>query len=204
MKKLLLMAAVAVFGLSNVNAQDEKTTGGFTKGDVYVSGTVGYNNTKFGDIKTDQLTFAPTAGFFITENISLEATLLVGSGEATIDLDGDSVGVDNSTFGGGLGATYFFTPASQFSFIVGAGVSYTNSKIEFNAGDSAELKTNTFVVAVAPGLNYFVSACFALRASVGALSYTSAKLDVDGAESINSFGLNLNLSDVNFGVTYKF
>ena len=29
MKKLLLMAAVAVFGFTNVNAQDEATTGGF-------------------------------------------------------------------------------------------------------------------------------------------------------------------------------
>ncbi|WP_298902774.1 OmpW family outer membrane protein [uncultured Psychroserpens sp.] len=195
MKKLLLMTAVAVFGFSNVNAQDENTTGGFEKGDVYVSGTVGYNSTKEGDFKTNRFDFMPTVGYFVSENIALEANLIIGSSE---DADDDKT----STFGAGLGATYFFTPASQFSFTVGAGVAYTNAKFEPNGG--TETKVNAFAIAVAPGLNYFVSDCFALRASIGALSYASAKPDVDGAESANAFGLNLDLSDINFGVTYKF
>jgi len=204
MKKVLLLAAVAVFGLTSVNAQDENTTGGFAEGDVYATGTVGYTNAKIADIKTSNFTFAPAAGYFINENIALEATLLFGSGEATADFDGDSVSVDNTNFGGGIGATYFFTPAGQFSFNIGAGFSYVSSKAEFDVEDSEELTTNTFGVVVAPGINYFVSDCIALRASVGALSYTSSKLDVDGAESLNTFNIGLNLSDVNFGITYKF
>ncbi|WP_299336185.1 OmpW family outer membrane protein [uncultured Psychroserpens sp.] len=195
MKKLLLMAAVAVFGFTNVNAQDENTTGGFAKDDVYVSGTVGFSNTKVADVKSNEFTFSPAVGYFISDNIALEANLLVGSGE---DFDEDKT----STFGAGLGATYFFTPSSQFSFTVGAGVAYASSKFEPNGGE--ESKVNSFGVAVSPGLNYFVSDCFALRASVGALSYTSAKPDFDGAEATNTFGLNLDLSDINFGVVYKF
>ncbi|WP_299228755.1 outer membrane beta-barrel protein [uncultured Psychroserpens sp.] len=204
MKKLLLIAAVAVFGLTTVNAQDENTTGGFAKGDVYATGTVGYTNAKFGDIKTDNFTFSPAVGFFISEYIALEGTVILGFGESSIDLEGETFSVDNSTFGGGVGATYFFTPAKQFSFTVGAGVAYTNTKTEVDVEDSAELSTDTFGFVVAPGLNYFVSNCIALRASVGAISYTSSKLDVDGAESLNTFNIGLNLSDVNFGVTYKF
>ncbi|MCD2259357.1 outer membrane beta-barrel protein [Psychroserpens luteolus] len=195
MKKLLLIAAVAVFGFTNVNAQDENTTGGFEEGDVYVSGTVGYNSTKEGDLKTNRFDFMPTVGYFVSENIALEANLSIGSAENAAD-------DKTTTFGGGLGATYFFTPANQFSFTVGAGVSYANSKFEPNGG--GESKLDVFAIAVGPGLNYFVSDCFALRASVGALSYISAKPDADGAESANSFGLNLDLSDINFGVTYKF
>ena len=192
------MAAVAVFGFTNVNAQDENTTGGFANGDLYVSGTVGFNSASQGDAKANNLTFSPTVGYFISENIALEFNLLVGTAKEEFAGAEDK----STSFGGGLGATYFFTPSSQFSFTLGAGVSYVNSKFEPAGG--GELKNNTFAVAVAPGVNYFVSDCFALRASVGALSYASSKDDFDGAEAVNSFGLNLDLSDINFGVTYKF
>jgi len=195
MKKLLLMAAVAVFGLSNVNAQDDTTTGGFAEGDLFVSGSLGYNSTKMGDFKTNTFEFSPSVGYFITENIALELNLLVGT---STDEDDDK----SSNFGAGLGATYFFTPASQFSFTVGAGVAYSTFKFEPDGGD--EFKSNAFGVVVAPGVNYFISDDFALRASIGALSYTSDKADVDGAEAENTFGLNLDLSDINFGIIYKF
>ena len=195
MKKVLLIAAVAVFGLTSANAQDENTTGGFAKGDVYASGTVQFSNTKVADIKSNEFTFSPAVGYFINDNIALELNVLVGTGE---DFNEDKT----STFGAGLGATYFFAPANQFSFTLGAGVSYANSKFEPNGGE--ESKVNAFGIAVAPGLNYFVSDCIALRASIGALSYTSAKADEDGAEAVNTFGLNLDLSDINFGITYKF
>ncbi|MFT4806242.1 MAG: hypothetical protein ACI9YE_003474, partial [Psychroserpens sp.] len=58
MKKLLFMTAIAVFGLSNVNAQDENTIGGFEKGDVYVSGSVGFSNTKVADFKSNNFNFS--------------------------------------------------------------------------------------------------------------------------------------------------
>ncbi|MFT4611274.1 MAG: outer membrane protein W [Glaciecola sp.] len=195
MKKLLLIAAVAVFGFSNVNAQDEKTTtGGFAEGDVYVSGTVGFNSSAFGDAKSNDLTFSPSVGYFISENIALEANLLIGSGENVLD-------TKRSSFGGGLGATYFFTPSDQFSFTVGAGVNYASNKVEPDGG--SEAKSNSFGIAVSPGLNYFVSDCFSLRASMGALSYRSEK--EDGADdAATSFGLNLDLSDIVFGIVYKF
>ena len=189
------MAAVAVFGFTSVNAQEETTTGGFANGDIYVSGSVGFNSAKQADAKSNSFNFSPSVGYFINDNIALELNLLIGTAEAAND--------DKTTnIGAGLGARYFFTPSNQFSFTLGAGVSYTNSKFEPNGG--AEAKFNTFAIAVTPGVNYFVSDCIALRASVGALSYSSAKADVDGAEALNNFGLNLNLSDINFGITYKF
>lgn len=196
MKKLLFTAAIAVLGFTSVNAQDDTvTTGGFAEGDVYVSGSVGFDNSKFADAKSNEFNFSPSVGYFISDNIALEANLLVGTSE---DFSDDKT----TTFGAGLGATYFFTPASQFSFTLGAGVSYANSKFEPNGAD--EVKYDTFGFAIAPGLNYFVSDHFALRASVGALSYTSSKADFDGAEAQNDFGVNVDLSDINFGVTYKF
>lgn len=202
MKKLLLLTAVAVFGLSNVSAQEENktTTGGFAKGDVYASGTVGFSSAKQDEAKSSAFTFSPSAGYFINDNIALEAILIYGS--STVEDGGPEE--KTTSFGGGLGATYFFTPGKQFSFIVGAGVTYVNSKSEIDVSGTDDFKVNTFGIAVAPGVNYFVSDCIALRASIGALSYASSKADVDDAEALNTFGFNLDLSDINFGVTYKF
>ncbi len=195
--KKLLFAAIAVLGLTNVNAQEENvTTGGFEQGDLYVSGTVGYNSFSQGDADSNALTFSPTAGYFVSDNIAVELGLTIGSGE-------DTAKTKTSSFGGSLGATYFFTPADQFSFTLGAGVAYTNAKVNPD-GEDNDTKWNNLAVVVAPGVNYFVSDCFALRASIGALSYTSNKADVDGAEAANNFGINLDLSDINFGITYKF
>ena len=81
---------------------------------------------------------------------------------------------------------------------MGAGLNYNSQET------GPDVKVNTFTIAVAPGVNYFVSDAFALRATVGSLGYTSAKADTDGAESVSQFGLNLNLSNINFGMTYKF
>src|SRR5690606_9273516 len=128
---------------------------------------------------------------------ALEFNLLVGSSKQEFGELEDK----QSQFGAGLGATYFFTPSSKFSFTVGAGVAYASSKEEEEGSD--DFKVNSFGIAVAPGVNYFISDNFALRASIGALSYTSSKADFDGAEAINTFGLNLDLSDINFGLTYK-
>ncbi|WP_458626967.1 porin family protein [Winogradskyella sp. PC D3.3] len=194
MKKLLFTAAVAVLGFTNVSAQDEAATGGFEQGDLFVSGSVGFNSSKTGDAKSNDLNFSPSVGYFISENIALEVNLMIGSGEDEFD-------TKTTDLGAGLGATYFFTPASQFSFTVGAGFDYKNSKVEPDGFD--ETKVDSFGFTVAPGVHYFVSDKFALRASVGALSYESTK--VDGADdATNDFGLNIDLSDINFGIVYKF
>ena len=195
MKKLILTAAVALFAFT-ANAQDGAATGSFAKSDLFVSGTLGFSSTSQGDAKTSGFEFSPSVGYFLTDNIALEFGLGFGSDKAVNDDKTTTVGVD-------LGARYFFTPASQFSFTVGAGFEYQTATTSFDAGGD-DLKVNAFGFAVSPGVNYFVSDAFALRASIGALSYTSTKQDVSGADASNSFGLNLDLTDINFGLTYKF
>ena len=197
MKKLLLMTAVAVFGFANVSAQEEDTAG-FAKGDVYVSGTVGFTSASQDEVKQNNLNFSPSVGYFITDNIAAEFGLIVGSNKVE---NGDFERT-LSDFGAALGANYFFTPSSKFSFIIGAGLTYVSTTDKEDGFE--DVKVNTFAIAVAPGINYFVSSSFALRASIGALSYSSTKADIDGAEALNTFRLNLDLSNVNFGVTYKF
>jgi len=197
MKKLCLVAVFAIISMVSVNAQENESTsvGGFEQGDVFISGSAGFETTKFGDAKTNGFTFSPSLGYFVSDNIAVEFGLTIGSAENESE-------VKATTFGAQLGANYFFTPENAFSFTLGAGLGYSTSKTKFGGNESP--KTNIIAFAVSPGLNYFVSDAFALRASIGALSYASAKLDIDGAEASNAFGLNLDLSDIEFGVIYKF
>ncbi len=194
MKKVLLVIAMVAAGFT-ANAQEKsKAKGGFAKEDIYITGAIGYNNAS-GGADASAYTISPSVGYFISDNIALELGLTFGG----TDVAGFG---ETSSLGFSLGANYFFTPEKDFSFIVGAALGYTTVGTEFAGVEGPD--TNVFAIAVAPGINYFVSESIALRATVGALSYTSSKLDVDGAESVNNFGINLNLSAIQFGLTYKF
>ncbi|MCO6162620.1 outer membrane beta-barrel protein [Flavobacterium sp. NRK F7] len=193
--KKLLFAAVAVFAFGVANAQEE-SNGGFSNGDLYATGSLSISSTKMGDVKSDGYSFAPGVGYFVNENIALEAGLIVN--KATMEFEGDEF--EAKGFGGSVAAKYYFTPSNKFSFFAGLGVGYLTQKV----GDTDTVDFNTLSVAAIPGVNYFVSDNFALQASLGGIGYSSSKFDVDGAESTNTFALGLDLTNVNFSLIYKF
>ena len=198
MKKLLFMAAVAVFGFTTINAQEKTTTGGFSNGDLYVSGTVGFGSEKEGDVKDNTFNFSPKVGYFVTENIAVGVALgLTTTKNETPNVEDFKTNMlEIGVFG-----RYYITPAKQFSIFGELGANFENSKMEQG---SNELKNDGFNFGIAPGISYFVSDCLSLEASFGVLNYSTNEDDIDGAESTDSFNFGLNLSDINFGITYKF
>ena len=96
-----------------------------------------------------------------------------------------------------VGATYFMAPTSKFSMNVSAGLGYRTDSV-------GDVDVNTLSFAVSPGFNYWIADSWGLVANIAALSYTSSEVDVEGAEAATGFGLNLDLSDINFGMVYKF
>lgn len=197
MKKIILSAA-AVFAFATVSAQEG--TEGFAKGDLYLSGSLGINSTKMGDVKSDGYNFSPGVGYFLTENIALEGTLSVNKQTMSMDFEGETMDVEAKGFAFSVAGKYYFTPADKFSLFAGLGASYGVSKI----GEGETLDLKSFGVALAPGINYFFSKNFAGQASVGVLGYTSSKFDIEGAESTNTFNLSLDMTNVNFALIYKF
>ena len=189
MKKVLLFAAFAAFAMTSVNAQDEDSSG-FAKSDIYMTGTVGFNSASAGDVDTSSFEVSPTVGYMITDNLAINASLSLGSMD-------DGSDTDMSTTAFGVGATYFMAPMSKFSMNVSAGLA-------FGTISEGDLDVNTLSFAISPGFNYWIADSWGLVANIAALSYTSAEADVDGAEAVTGFGLNLDLSDINFGMVYKF
>lgn len=191
------MTALLAFGFAN--AQETTTeNGGFSKGDLFLSGSVGYGSDEdFNGDKTNEFNVSPKAGYFVTNNIAVGLSLGYTNGKTEQDGEADT---KTNEFNVGAFGRYYFTPASQFSIFGELGVGYGTLKQE--QGD-AEAKYNGFNVGLAPGVSYFISKNFALEATVGLLGYTSVKNDDTDAKA-DSFDLGLNLGDINFGIVYKF
>lgn len=194
MKKGLFIAALAVLGLTNVNAQ-ETPNEGFAKGDLFISGAVGFDSQKTGDAKTNGFEIAPKLGYFVSENIAVGVQLGYQSTKSE-DALGEETG-DFSTLALGAFGRYYFMPASKFSLFGQLGVDYLSTKDNLN-----DAKESGFGVAVAPGISYFVSNNFALEATFGILGYST--VEPDGGESTDSFNIGVDMSNINFGVVYKF
>ena len=204
MKKIILsVAAVFAFGFANAQEETKEAgNGGFAKGDLFVSGSVGFNSAKMDEAKGNEFNFRPEVGYFLTENIALGLGLEVGSAKNEgIDLYSDAY--KTNSFGAEVFGRYYFTPANQFSLFAQLGVGYASVNTEAVEG-AEEFKVNAFGINAGLGLNYFVANNWALQANWAGLGYNSAKADVDGAEAMNTFGLNVDMSAINFGVLYKF
>lgn len=204
MKKIILSVA-AVFAFGFANAQDTEGTGtkGFANGDVFITGSVGFSSSKTGDFKSNSFNVMPQVGLFVTDNIAIGA--MIGYKSTTEDqFDVAAYELKTNALAVGAFARYYATPKSDFSFFGELGAAYVTSTSETDLPGSTEYKQNGFAVALSPGVSYFISNNFALEASIGALQYSTSKPDVDGAESTNNFGLELNLTDIQFGLVYKF
>ncbi|MEO1031909.1 MAG: hypothetical protein AAFX55_10925 [Bacteroidota bacterium] len=151
MKKLLLMAAVAVFGFTNLNAQDSE--GGQTSEGTWLVEI----NTGFGESSTSNTGFAlrsvdgTTAfslggevGYFVIDDLALKA----GLGYSDLGIDGL-----DGTFNWKLGAKYYV--ASQFPVGVDVNGSSGNDVsplwVGLQAGYAWFVADN---VSIEPGIRY--------------------------------------------------
>ncbi|WP_294822420.1 outer membrane beta-barrel protein [uncultured Flavobacterium sp.] len=201
MKKILFsLAAIAAFGIGQ--AQEETTASGFSKGDVFVSGSLGYSSQKTGEAKATRFGVVPRVGYFVSEKIAIGAQLGYSSVAEDYFNGLDWSESKTSSFIAGAFARYYCTPGKTFSFFGQLHANYVTSKTEPSSGE--EYKRNGFEAGLAPGISYFVSDHFALETTFGLLGYGTSKPDADGAESTDTFNLNLDLTAVTFGIIYKF
>jgi len=204
MKKLLLSAlAVCAFTFSNAQEETKEVTGeGFAKGDIMVSGTLGFNSTSnVGGTKDSDASgfhFNPRAAYFLTDNIA--AGVKFGYANNKTEVGSFDVS-DNQTLTAGLFGRYYFSPVAKFSVFGELGFDYIamENKLALLNG-----KSTGFGVGAGVGANYFVSKCLALELNWGALSYDSMKNEASGAETESNFGLNLDLNDISLGLVVRF
>ena len=139
MKKLLFMAALAVFGFSNVNAQDEDDHGGIQEGKWLIeinTGSWSTGSTAFSLVSVDgdtQWSVGAEGGYFIKENLAIKA----GFGYADF-------GDDFSSISYKVGAKYYI--ADEFP----VGVDFTGTSFK-------DVDENPSYVGIEGGYAWFIS-----------------------------------------------
>lgn len=205
-KNLLALAALFAFGFSNAQVSDDVSNEGFSAGDVFITGSVGFSNTKVEDFKTDSFTFSPRAAYFVSDNIAL------GLAFAYTKTEDDTQMVQNATtMQAGVFGRYYFMPGSRFSLFTQLSLNYLVEDTDFAETNIFEERTVTTTgvnVGFAPGINYFISKRFALEANFGILEYTTAKTDSPDPFSdevkANNFSVGLDMANINLGLLFKF
>ncbi|GGW61972.1 hypothetical protein DFQ11_102466 [Winogradskyella epiphytica] len=141
MKKLLFMAAVAVFGFTNVNAQ-ENDHGGIQEGKWLIeinTGSWTTGSTAFSLTSSDGETMWSAGlegGYFLKENLAIKA----GLGYS----DNGNDGIGSSAFNYKIGAKYYI--ANEFP----VGIDYTGSSIK-------DFDENPSYIGLEGGYAWFIS-----------------------------------------------
>jgi outer membrane protein len=200
MKKIFLFTVLVIFTL-NINAQGEDETNndsnyGWSKGDMYISGSVGLWSQKFGEEKENQFNIMPQFGMLVTDHIAVGAQ--VGYMSYKSEFDGTTTDESNTFMIGAYGK-WLCMPENRFTPYLGVGLNYLSENDKQN-----DVKYSGIDVGAGAGIIYGLNEHFYLGANYALLSYSTLKADTDGAESLNTFNIGLDWKQLNFSLAYRF
>jgi opacity protein-like surface antigen len=197
MKKVLVIAALAVFGFANAQ-----------KGTILLAGNVGYNmdNTSFtnSENKANTFVFSPKVGYQFTDKwtAGIEATVFSTKTENNNDLN-PNVDTEDKTNALRVGAfvRYSMPLSETFSVYADMGAGYQTVKNEntsFNGffSTTATDKGNGFYVGITPALFINMKKGFGLNFGIGGIGYDSLSFDTSDRDESNfaiTFGQSFNI-----------
>ncbi|WP_185288619.1 outer membrane protein [Chryseobacterium lactis] len=208
MKKLLLMGAVALCGLSNAQ---------MTKGDWVISGNtgMGFNNTtatvKVGGNSVDgpkenSFSIVPSVGYFIIDKLAVGIDL--GYVNTTTKFQGAKN--TSSTFSVMPTATYYFTNSSKFVPFLGAGIGYASNKTKYSFYNSnintegvdpllrqdTETTTDGLAWKVKGGVTYMATQSLGVNLGISYDQFSNKEtvMNTEVKTNIKTFGVNVGFS----------
>ncbi|MBO9731818.1 MAG: outer membrane beta-barrel protein [Chitinophaga sp.] len=201
MKKLIVLAAVALFGTQVAKAQ-------FSKGDVILGGNLNVSTrtdkAKDADKKDTETKFgiSPKVGVALNSNwvVGLFADTKFGSHKTILDAKTKTFDITPGVFV----RNYHMIGQSKFAFFAEANAGYHFGNTKLN--DNKVSTVNGFSVNVLPGITYFVTKHFMVEGAFGGLSYgyDQTKLEATGAKTNTSkFDFNFP-KEFSLGVNWIF
>ena len=175
--KKIMMTLVAVAMATTMNAQ------------WYVGGGVGFESVSSDGNSTTAFTLLPEVGYNLDEKMSVGAVF--GYSEAGND--------DHKvkTFSIQPYLRYNLVSFDKVNVFVDGGLGYKNTKY-------VSYKNNTFYVGIKPGVAVNLNDKLSFVSHFGFLGYQNSKDDYDGAKAVNTIGLSVDGTDLNFGLYYNF
>ncbi len=183
MKKILLLAGIALFGFS-VNAQEETTNKGL-QGTFWVAGQVSFNSTKTGTAKTDSNMILPILGYFIAP------TTTIGIGAGNIGSKSvDALGVTTADSN-----TFVVKPLVRKYWNISGGLFFYGqvaAPITFGKENVSNSKTSSFAVEVAPGFDYVINKWMTVETSFTIFNVGSSTSTPNVGTKTTDFGFKVN------------
>ena len=187
MKKLLLVAGLAFFGLT---AQAQEQSKGL-QGAWFATSQFGYQQTKTGDDKATNLSVIPIVGTFVTPSVA------VGAGVGIMNIKSETGSTTNANTNlvvveplvrkyWGLGGKFFFFGQASLP------MTFSKDKI-------SDDKTTSVGLDVAPGFDFIVSKWMTVETSFSLFNVNSTTYKPNGGDSTSNFNLNFNPFDLNPG-----
>ncbi len=151
------------------------------------------------DIRTVEFTFAPSAGYFITDNLALGLNVALFSGKEDDGFGGDD---KYSTIGVGPFARYYkFTSNEKFAFFGELGTLFGTAK--FRPDGQNETKSSFFSVYLSPGFSYFFNEHWALDLSLQGISFAGSDPDKDD-DNDKTTNITFGLSSFNPTLGFRY
>ncbi len=158
---------------------------GFEKNQFTVSANIGVEKNKLANMDNTNYHFGLDGNLFISNNTS------VGFCFGVTDIKD----IKNNFFIK-MKSNYYATPKRKFSVFGSISAGYFEFKSE-------NILFKGYDFDIAPGINYFISNELAINASFGRLGYRKYKSDINQSITTDELKLQLNLSQINFGLLYR-
>ena len=175
--KKIFMTLAAVCVAATMNAQ------------AYIGGGIGLQSTSHDGNTTTTIKLMPEIGYNLNDSWALGIAL--GYSEVKNDDDKDKIFTVNPY------ARYTFAKFDKVNLFVDGSVAYAHT-------DYAGAKSNAFSVGLKPGVAVNLNDKLSFVAHAGFLGYKNEKADHEGAKAFNTFGFDLDGSDLSFGFYYNF
>lgn len=205
MKKCIILALTALCSLA-ANAQ------------IWVSGALGYENSKEEGKKQTTTTIAPAIGYELSEkwSVGLEFSMHSIKSETETQLTEGHIRrniYNPKSFNVMPFVRYTYAQTGKVSFYIDGGIGYGKEKISdtysiegpnaslYYAPYDTERKDTNFQISFRPGVKYAINDHMELESHLGNIGYSHTKSD---NFSTNQWGCSLYSTMANIGMIWKF
>lgn len=190
MKKVLLVAAIALFGLTS-NAQEKKGL----EGTSWVAGQLSFSSSNNGSVKTTSNTILPIVGYFVgpTTTIGLGIGVINGKTETTTG-NVTTTTAETSTFVVQPLVRKYWGLGGKFFFFGQASLPMTFGKNKIN-----DDKVSSIGVDLAPGFDFIVTKWMTVETSFSLVNFSSTTINPKVGENTTNVSFNANPFDLNPG-----
>ncbi len=189
MKKLLLLAGVALLGF-NANAQEESKG---LEGTWWVAGQVSFSTTDNNVNKYTDNAIIPIAGYFIAPTTTVGLGIGVINSTTENAVTGATVSESNAFIVQPLVRKYWGLGGKFFMF------GQASLPMTFGKDKISDDKTTSIGLDVAPGFDFLVNSWMTVETSFSLVNLTSTTYKPNVGDSTNSFSFNANPFDLTGG-----